>query len=99
MTLVNLTAGGSSICDTDSRDWVLADGSGAALAPGQAVDRHAVGGQAKILLVRLPSEALIAVAPSSHSWPTTNKHVSLHDFQMYMTTVMPLSKKALLHFR
>ncbi len=36
-------------------------------SPEQAVPRQAVGGQASTTLVRLPSEALVALAPSSHS--------------------------------
>jgi len=34
--------------------------------PGQAVPKQAVGGQASTTLVRFPSDALMAVAPSSH---------------------------------
>ena len=34
--------------------------------PGQLVLRHEVGGQARMVLVKLPSDALLAVAPSSH---------------------------------
>lgn len=37
--------------------------------PGQFVLRQEAGGQAKMVLVRSPSEALVAVAPSSH-WRT-----------------------------
>ncbi len=36
-------------------------------SPGQDRPRQDAGGQASILLVRFPSDALIAVAPSSHS--------------------------------
>lgn len=41
--------------------------------PGQLVPRQEVGGQARMALVRLPSDALLAVAPSSHcnaAWQT-----------------------------
>ena len=34
--------------------------------PGQFVPRHEAGGQARMELVRFPSAALLAVAPSSH---------------------------------
>ena len=34
--------------------------------PGQLVGRQEAGGQARMALVRFPSDALIAVAPSSH---------------------------------
>ncbi len=41
--------------------------------PGQAVPKQAVGGQASTTLVRFPSDALIAVAPSSHRTPATQE--------------------------
>ena len=36
-------------------------------SPGHEVPRQATGGQASTLLVKSPSDALVAVAPSSHN--------------------------------
>ena len=36
------------------------------ISPGHAIPRQAVGGHASTMLVKSPSDALIAVAPSSH---------------------------------
>jgi len=43
-------------------------------SPGQAVPRQAAGGHASTTLVRLPSDALTAVAPSSHGSPVFEEH-------------------------
>ena len=42
--------------------------------PGQAVPRQALGGQASTLLVKSPSEALAAVAPSSQGAAALQTH-------------------------
>ncbi len=47
---------------------------GVSRSPGQAVPRQAAGGHASTTLVRLPSDALTAVAPSSHGNPAFEEH-------------------------
>jgi len=47
---------------------------GVSRSPGQAVPRQAAGGHASTTLVRLPSDALTAVAPSSHGRPAFEEH-------------------------
>lgn len=47
---------------------------GVSRSPGQAVPRQAAGGHASTTLVRLPPDALTAVAPSSHGRPAFEEH-------------------------
>lgn len=53
-------------------------------SPGQAYPRQATGGQASIALVRSPSDALMAVAPSSHGKSTLHKHITYSDQTLFI---------------
>ena len=45
----------------------MSEGTHAEIVPGQPMPKQATGGQASTILVRFPSDALVAVAPSSQS--------------------------------
>ena len=45
----------------------MSEGTHAQTVPGQPRPKQATGGQASTILVRFPSDALVAVAPSSQS--------------------------------
>lgn len=45
----------------------MSEGTHEEVVPGQPMPKQATGGQANTILVRFPSDALVAVAPSSQS--------------------------------
>ena len=50
-------------------------------SPGQEVPRQDSGGQASTLLVKFPSDALLAVAPSSHNKAAVHNNTVKHKYQ------------------